>query len=419
VLQATPPRRPAKDFRRFNFCSYGKSEEVRFEFNENTGPGALTSFGGVMPKYPEQYDFQWPGRSCPIFHYTLPGHLSNTEHVFDYFDKRMRNMPGTTHSGNAFGQPWMSWQYCTNAGPEAADLYCYWTDKLMAEHRRCGGLYFDVASVRTCENEAHGCAGTDAFGQKYVSNDALGLRNFFMRVYRVIKKHHGNVILHCHVAYVPFTHDFIDSFAPGENTYAQVVKNLWYPYTEEIPLEIYQSELNWRKAGVPYAMILQQGRACDLMPKYKQYRNEIYGNPEYAIRSLTAMIVHDLNVWGHCVNRPPIDKLWKIFREVNIDDVVDYHGYWASDAVRSKSKNVYCGWYEWPLERRDLPYARILIVSNFNRDKVSANLEIDWKKLGVKAPIIVDDIWNRRRIPLKDLNSVTIPGAHFLLIGIR
>lgn len=223
-------------------------------------------------------------------------------------------------------------------------------------------------------------------------------------------------MLHCHVAFVPITHDFIDFFAPGENTFAALSKNLWYGYTEEISPEIYQSELNWRKSGVPYTMILQNGRVCDLVPVRKKHKREVWDNPEHAIRALAAMAVHDINVWGHNANRETINKFWRIRRELNIDDVVDYHGYWNSSVVKSASPKVYCGWYEWQTAN---PYRRVLIVSNFNRTPVPAALEIDWKELGVEPPAQFRDLWNNRGLSADELSKTIIPGAHFMLIGIK
>ena len=415
VLQPTPPRIPKKDHRRFNFCSYGRCQEVTHDFGIDVSRDA-SSPAMVRPRYPEKFDQQYPGRDIKILIYTMPGHLNTWEPDMDLWDKNDRNLPGTTHSGVYLGNRWLLWQYCTNATSAPADLWTWWIDETMKHHPKCGGLYFDVATVRNCENPAHGCGGVDMFGQKFFSSDALGLRDFFLRVYKTIHKRGGDIVLHCHVAFVPFVHSFIDSFAPGENTFAAACNNLWYAYTEEFSPDIYLSELNWRKAGVPYSMILQQGRACDLMPKLKQHRREILDNPEYAIRSLTAMSVYDLNVWGHYVHRPTIDKYWRIRRELEIDDVVDYHGYWVSDAVKSASPQVYCGWFEW---KDGHPYRRVLIVSNFNRHEVKAALEIDWKKMGIDPVTQFRDLWNDKDISIEELEQLSIPGAHFLMLGIQ
>ncbi|MBQ7206970.1 MAG: hypothetical protein IJS01_04150 [Lentisphaeria bacterium] len=417
VIQPTPPRTPKKNHRRFNFCSYGQCSEVTHDFGNDVVGRMPTSPVMVRPRNPEKFDAMYPGRNIKILIYTMPGHLNTWEPDMDLWDKNDRNVPGTTHSGTTLGRPWLTWQYCTNATQAPADLWTWWIDETMKRHPKCGGLYFDVATVRNCENSSHGCGGVDMFGQKYFSNDALGLREFFLRVYKVIHNRGGDIVLHCHVAFLPFVHSFIDSFAPGENTFRAACKNLWYAYTEEFSPDIYLSEFNWRKAGVPFSMILQQGRACDLMPALKQYRREIWDNPEYAIRSLTALAVYDINTWGHYVNRGVINKYWKIRRELNIDDVTDYYGYWVSDAVKSPEPKVFCGWFKW--EPGKGPYRRVLIVSNFSRDPVKPKLEIDWKKLGVEPASTFRDLWNEKDLSPAELAETVLPGAHFLMLGIK
>ena len=416
VIQPTPPRTPKKNHRRFNFCSYGANKEIYRDFG--SAPGRTpTSPVMVRPKWPEKFDKMYPGKNLKVLIYTMPGHLNTWEPDMDLWDKNDRNLPGITHSGVEFGKPWLTWGYCTNATQLPADLWSWWIDETMKRHANCGGLYFDLATVRNCENASHGCAGVDVFGQKYFSNDALGLRDFFLRMYKTIHKRNGDIVLHCHVAFIPFVHSFIDSFAPGENTFRAACQNLWYTYTEELSPDIYLSELNWRKSGVPYGMILQQGRACDLMPALKKYRKEIWANPEHAIRSLTAMAVFDVNVWGHYVNRATIDKYWRIRREMNIDDVTDYYGYWVSDAVKSATPKVYTGWFKW--EPGKGPFSRVLIISNFNRNEVKANIRIDWKKLGIAKPAVFRDLWNDKDMTPAEFENAVIKGAHFMMIGIK
>ena len=129
------------------------------------------------------------------------------------------------------------------------------------------------------------------------------------------------------------------------------------------------------------------------------------------------MLLYDLNVWGHYVHRPTIDKYWRIRREINIDDIVDYYGYWVSDAVKSTTPNVFCGWFKW--EKGKGPWQRVLVVSNFSRNEVKANLVIDWKKLGIAPAKTFRDLWNEKDMTAEELKNATIKGAHFMMIGIK
>ena len=102
---------------------------------------------------------------------------------------------------------------------------------------------------------------------------------------------------------------------------------------------------------------------------------------------------------------------------MNIDDVTDYYGYWVSDAVKSAVSKVYTGWFKW--EPGKGPYRRVLIISNFNRNSVKVNLNINWKKLGIEKPAKVRDLWNDKDMTLDEFLNAELKGAHFMMIGIK
>ena len=120
-------------------------------------------------------------------------------------------------------------------------------------------------------------------------------------------------MIHCHVAYTPMTH-ITDYFAPGENTCSLCVKNPYWAYCEEVSLLKYQTTYNQYRTGVSFKFILQNGRAIDLTPALRKinYRKDL----DMAYQALTPMVVHNIAVWGHYVNKPLIDKLWKVYKVI-------------------------------------------------------------------------------------------------------
>jgi hypothetical protein len=283
-----------------------------------------------------------------------------------------------------------------------------------------GGLYFDCASTRFCENSQHGCSGIDVFDQPYFTSDALYLRNFLMRIYKVHKSFKDkSMMIHSHIQFVPFAHEFTDFFAPGENTAAAVFKNQEYPYTEEVSIEEYQSDYNSRKSGVSYCMILQLTRAAGIMPSLNSYRKKYFTNPEYILRAITPFIVHDVNIWDGSGHKPTITRYWILRDSIDMGSVSKFVGYWESNTpVVSAAPKVYCSVYEW--NNNKAKYKRMLAIGNFTRKTQNINLKLDYAKLGIN-PNTAEffNLWENKKVTQKEFENFALKGGHFLLIGIK
>lgn len=225
-------------------------------------------------------------------------------------------------------------------------------------------------------------------------------------------------MIHSHVQFVPFAHDFCDMFSPGEDTFYILANNLLYGYVEGIDPILYQTNYNWRKAGVAYQIIPQNARAAVTLPALRGLEKEIRRNPDYAMAAIAAFAVHDLNLWASGIHLPTVDKYWRIRKEIHIDDASDYYGYWKSNALSSDSPKVYCGYYKW---EKPQPYSFVFVVSNFNRDPKPLRLKIDKKMLlwqGKEARFV--DLWdNNKELSEQDLKDRMLKGASFMLIGVQ
>ena len=273
----------------------------------------------------------------------------------------------------------------------------------------------DNFDKRYCESVEHGCAGIDAFGQKFISNDALGLRNFFMRCYKTCHKNGGDMMIHCHLAYTPMTH-ITDFFAPGENTCQLCRENYRWGYCEGITPMEYQSSYNQYRTGLAFKFILQNGRAVDLTPAMKKTINYSQ-DVDMTLHSLTPMVVHDISVWGHYAHKPTIDKLWRINREVSLSKAT-FMPYWRNNIVTTSATRTYASWYKW--DNADAPYKVMIAAGNFTRNAQKAALKIDFKRMGIDpAKATFFDLWNNKAITLKELQQYELKGGTFMLIGIK
>lgn len=437
VFMGTPSRTPMAEHRLVNYNGYLRNshcnyQPINFGFMANQGanPSDMTALTSCKPAYrDEMMKFLKPYKERKIKNhiYTMPGQVSDAEADYDYLGRDNWSSPRLNHSGIKLGKPWILDYFCFNATDLTADLWSWNIDQTMKNYP-IEGLYFDVASTKFCENLTHGCGGKDIFGQPYITSDALGLRNFLMRVYKTVHKNRGSILLHSHVQFLPMSHGFIDIFAPGENTFHIMAKNLDYGYCEEIPLEQYQTDFNWRKAGVPYTLIIQSGRLCRFTPAFKKFKNKVENSPEFALRALTPAVIHDFNTWPTFVYNRTVNNWWIIREQIGLGkDDVEFCGYWKNKAAIPAAGNTYCSYYKFNDPKA--PYKVMLIVSNFNRTPVKAEMKIDFAALGTAIPETVVNIWynknvkgkgvRNRPVKVSDIGNIEIPGNHFLLLGIK
>ncbi len=437
VFMGTPSRVPMDGFRLVNYGSMRNSNVTYHSINwsgfyNTANANDMTTLTSCAPAYPDklrQTFTEKMARNVKTHIYTMPGQISNLEPVYDFIGKNNWSTPRLNHSGTKLGQPWLLDYFCFNATDRTADWWCYNLDNTLRTFpNMIHGPYFDVASTKFCENQIHGCGGKDVFGQDYISSDALGLRTFMMRVYKTVHKYKGSIMLHSHVQFLPMSHGFVDAFSPGENTFHILIKNLDYGYCEDIPLEQYQVDFNWRKAGVPYCHIIQSGRICRNVPAFKKLKNKVENSPEYALRALTPPILHDFNTWSTFVYNPTINHWWGLRKQLGLGGDAEFVGYWENQAVKPSASNTYCSYYI--VRTPGAPFRRLLLFGNFNRTPVKAACTIDFKALGIEKTAVVTEIWRNktkkggrnwtnREIPLAEINNITIPGNHFAIIGIK
>ena len=378
-------------------------------------------FNTPYPAYPDKLKAgierfrKW--NDVKLHYYTMPGVLSDTTDDFDYWSKVMKTIPEISHS-HIKGKRFTAIKFCNRVTDAPADYWTWYLNKLLTDLPGMGGLYFDCGSTTFCANLQHGCSGTDVFGQPFVTSDALGLRKFLLRVYKIHKRFpRATIMYHSHVQFVPFVHSFIDFFAPGENTFQLICRNQEYPYTEEVSLEEYQTVYNGRRVGIGFCMILQNARAAKAMPALKPYIRRYFKEPELAIRSITPFLIHDVNVWDNYVHRKTVGRYWKVRRDIKMREVSNFIGYWEDNCpVKSTTPKMYCSVYQW---KGNAPYRHAIAVGNFTREEKRIGLKVDWKALGVEKPATVRELWTNRDIPVSELENFKLKGSHFAWFGVK
>lgn len=420
MFQATPPKRPAKNWQDVNI-GYGHPRttlHVNYEYINNpkapTAIDSLTSMrtfdDAAMARFTKHLKEK---RNARLLVYTMPVHVGNNQSEFLFFEREWTLTPPITWSSkDGDGKGITIYPFCPMT--DAKNLYAARTEKFLAVHTDIGGIYYDICHVVSCDNTLHGCGGLDAFGKPFSKSIALGLRNYLLRIYKLHRKYDANLLNHAHNYFFPFVHDFGDSWIPGEQHIWDVGKNPQYFYFEGISQEEYQCAYNADIRGVGIYEIIQLNRAAEFVPELKDRKDEILGE-QYALHAIAPALVHNLGIhpgtWGGKV----VGTWRRIKDEIKLGEA-DFHPYWRSAAVYSETAEILCSWYSW---KDNSPYSRMLVIANSGRETQRLSLKIDWEALELrKEKIQLRDLWKQQYLSLDELRTMLLPGNNFILIGI-
>ena len=424
VFLATPVKRLPEDFRKFNMSGWGRT---RYQTHQPMGwgvaeaketPEDCTSTAGLLLAHPDKFHIplnRWKGVNVKPLLYGMPAQIANNDAEWDYFYAEWAKTPTYIHSTTKNGVRIVNEPMCGHT--QVADLAAYRADNLLKSFPDLAGLYFDLSDVRFCENPHHGCGGVDAFGQPYLSSIALNMHAYMKRIYKVTRKYDREILMHAHNLFNPIAHSFNDFWYPGENTFFPLSRNPEYGYCENISLEELQSEYNPVIKGIPVLFLPQYARIAHKTVGFAHLRhryNEFYGK-EYALRTMTPMLVHDVNVSAEQIHWGTCGILWTIRHDLDLAHS-EFRGYWFDDAVKTSSDKVLASWY---ILNGKTEYKRLIVISNFAREGKCAGLVIDAKKFGFDEKASFTDLWQKKDMSFGELNKVVIPGNHFLLIGVK
>jgi hypothetical protein len=421
AFMATPGRPEPMRRRDFNpgqIWDFLKHESVKVQYygiSEKPLAYSTEPWTGLVPYDPVRYleHIQMvESKGSRYMPYSQPAHTSSIEESYDYFFPEWRQKPGFPVGGGIefkTGLRYAPEACCPHTG--AGDLFVWRADRLLADFPMLPGLYYDICEGRNCWNTVHGCGGIDAFGQEYASSTLLALRDYFIRLKRVLEKHGKDKILflHAHNRFIPFAHGIGDYWFPGEQYADAITENLEHFYCENIPLREYQSAY--------YSPVHGSGLVLMSVYQITAWRlglTQKYDIPKYTISLMTPALLHDLNMSNCYLHHKTVERWWSIKHDADLA-AAKFHGYWFSDAAKSASEKVHVSWYEWA---EPSPWTRLLVIGNIGRVEKNAALELDLRKLGLEGrKLIFHDLWNDTLIA--GLDSLSVKPNDFRLIGIR
>ncbi len=195
-------------------------------------------------------------------------------------------------------------------------------------------LYYDVAEPQRCCNRRHGCVWTDEFGNTNHNFDMRSVREFQLRLLRLLKRKNPKGVLYGHSGPSRTPSDMLfERVVMGENYARAVGRKLCY-YDVLTPEDV-RIKYASRSCDTVVDMLPQIVRGMQMHnpEAYKTY-DTTAPESDRAIRHCAAYYkIFDLNIWGNAARRFDGDQ-W-----IKADDAVTslgpdrrYRAYYHADA---------------------------------------------------------------------------------------
>ena len=424
TMTATPTRPRPPHFRTFNYECLTEGT-----YAMTSGWGSYTAsrmwaddtiaWTSNIPRDPEGYRRLIRTRrekeKIRLFCYAMPTHLAEIEDEYDYFYSECATIPGVFWQGTSKtdGRPYYTKPCCQDTA--VCDLMLWRLERMFKLLPGLGGIYHDICVERVCTNPAHGCGGTDAFGKQFATTNALSLREYLMRVYKLTRAMNMEMMNHGHDKFNPIAHSFGDCWYPGEEiTQLELASNPRYFYCDGRPREEYQFRFNSYAHGMGINLLVRG--ASPSVAQMRPYMDYFSGEG-YFRQYTTPSLIFDFNAKTTMANRKLQGRLWMLKKNIDIDKA-DFRGYWVYPHIKSASEGVFASYYKW---EKPSPYKIVITAGNLSRRKVKAALTADFRKMGINPEHAkFYDLWNgEKEIPATELMNRELETPGFMIVGIK
>jgi len=368
-LQATPVRPLPENWRNLNLGNANQVSGNHTMLVAQSG-GAFVRNAYLVPAEHVEMDevvARWMGwgRALP---YSTPTFLADHTALWDFYQREWRNSERHVYVGYTAhdGTEYAIQAVCPRS--DFSEVMVHWVDELLAEYPGIGGVYYDCCNPSECRNAEHGCGGVDAFGRAYATRPIFALRDLLRRVLTIAHSHGDIVVNHAHSRFSPPIHVFGDYWFPGEQYTTRLGEDIWY-YTDQIPPEVWQIELNSQVRGVGISFLPEFGRGTD-----KRYQFE---DPAPSRALLAACLLHDVPCSGHWIHRDAIEPVWALYDRHRLSDAT-FHGYWEEDCPVRVDEPLRASAYV-------TDDAMVIVVSNLTPEGAAGTLRVNGQEQTVSV----------------------------------
>ena len=265
-------------------------------------------------------------------------------------------------------------------------------------------VYFDLCGNSSCANPLHGCGFQDKFGREIKTYALLHKRELIKRTVRQAHAAGKQVWCHSQRSIFPMMNCLADFLFPGEQFEPMFARTL-YPFTDEIPELILQSEFNRNIIGtgvICWSVVTALNRVS-LPVKDKKRATEA---------AETMLLLYDIDMNTTFSYNPVMTVIWNAQRRYGIEKPgTVFHRFDRQKEITSSDPKVRISYYT-------APGNRILIMA-CNSDPMRAETTISLGKFGDGLDRIREE-YLHRDFPVENGKiKLTVPGRSFRILGIN
>ena len=399
-LEATPVRPLAKNLYTQFFASgpQFKGSSV-FVYGWKTQISALN--GRLIahdPAHQRKLVDRWRAKGKEALSYTCTQCTANTSPEYRFFAREWNQPYGATFSGykrvpdNA---PYSIVPTCPRS--TFADFLVWCVHQNIANDWG-GGIYTDIDGLKPCDNPAHGCGFTDAFGRTGRTWPIYAHRALSRRIYAACADKGKLYFSHAHSKWTAPCNAFNHGWCPGEQFSSKTIENPYF-YMDDLPDRTWRSEFHTPTPGVPTFLLVEIGRLGNKQDRIDRGPTE---------SCIAAAMAYGVPLWTGSSNRQVIEEVWATQQAFGMDGVA-FVPFWKQKEFTISDPAVRVSYWTKPGKR-------LVVLANFTKQSRKIELRLATpQRAAVFAPA-----WNAHDFAAADgVVRLTLPARRGTLIAVE
>ena len=308
----------------------------------------------------------WRAKGQEVLSYTCTQCTANISPEYAFFARQWNQPYGDTFSGYKRvpdGAPYSMVPVCPASS--FADFLA-WCVRRNVRNDWGGGIYTDIDGAIPCDNAAHGCGYTDAFGQTGRSCPLYAHRGLSRRIYEACHDAGKVYFSHQHSRWYSLFNAFNDGWCPGEQFSSAVVGKPSF-YMDEIPDRVWRTEFHSPTTGVATFLLPQMGRFTSEQTPRDRGPSE---------SCLAAALAYGVPMWIGGINPRVVEEVWDVQRAFGMSGA-EFVPFWKQDVVACSDPQLRVSLWK----KRD---SMLLLVANFTDRDRRAELRLSTKGAAVQ-----------------------------------